>query len=66
MLHKISEKYKSNKEKDDDIDDDTKEVEINKNGEVAETDNDKLFIDAVNGAPPPQDAMTNTTADDDE
>ena len=34
MLRKLAEKYESKKEKYDDIDDDTKEVEINK---VAET-----------------------------
>ena len=34
-------------------------MEIN---EVAETDNGELVVDATNGAPPPQDAMTTTTA----
>ena len=64
MLCKLAEKGESKEEKDDDIGDETKEVEINDNGEVVETDNDELAIDAVNDAPPPQDAPTNirTTA----
>ena len=59
MLRNLADKDESKKEKDDDIDDDTKEVEINK---VAETYNNKLFVDATKNAPPPQDAMTTTTA----
>ena len=57
MLRKLAGKEKSKKEKDDGIDDDTKEVDIN---EVAETDNDELVVDAANNAPPPQDAMVTT------
>ena len=60
MLRKLAEKNKSKKEKDDDIDDETKEVDINKNREVVETDNDELVIDNANNAPPPQDAPTST------
>ena len=37
-------------------------MEINENGEVAETENDELVINAVNKAPPHKDAMTTTTA----
>ena len=44
-----------------DIDDETKEVEINKNGDFAETEHDKLFVDDATKAPPPLKAMTNTT-----
>ena len=62
MLRKLAEKDESKKEKDDDIDDKTKEVEISENGEVVETDNDKLVVDAANDSPPPQEAMNNTTA----
>ena len=58
MLRKIAEKDEYKKEKDDNISDATKEVEINENGEVAETDNDKIFADASNGTTRPQDAMT--------
>ena len=36
MLSKLAEKDESKKDKDDDIDDDTKEVEINENGEVGQ------------------------------
>ena len=61
MLHKLAEKEESKKEKDDDIYDGTKEVEINKNGEIAETDNEKLVVNDVNDAPPPQDFTTTTT-----
>ena len=59
MLHKLEEKYESKKEKDNNIDDDAKEVEIN---EVAETDNDKLVVNAANNSPPPQDTMNTTMA----
>ena len=59
MLHKLAEKDESKKEKDDNIDEETKEVEINK---VAETDNDGLVVGAANDAPPPQDDTTTTTA----
>ena len=38
-------------------------MEINENGEATETYNDELVNDAANDAPPPQDAMTTTTAD---
>ena len=48
MLQKLAEKDEYKKEKDDDIDDETKEVEINK---VAETDNDELVADAANNPP---------------
>ena len=58
MLRKLAEKDKSKKEKDDGIDNETKEVEINKNREVIETDNEELVVDAANDAPPPQDAPT--------
>ena len=37
MLSKLAEKEESNKEKDDSIDKETKEVNINENGEVTET-----------------------------
>ena len=59
ILHKLAEKEEYKKEKDDNIDDKTKEVEIN---EVAEMDNNKLVFDSANDAPPTQDTMTNTTA----
>ena len=62
MLRKLSEKDESKMEKDNNIDDNTKEVVINENGEVAETDNDELVVDAANDTPPPQDAMNTTTA----
>ena len=56
------EKNESNEEKDNNIDDEkTKEVEINKNGEVANTVNEKLVVDAANDAPTPQDTPTTTT-----
>ena len=58
MLRKLGGKDESKKEKDDNIDNDTKEVEIN---EVTEADNDKLVVDAANDAPPHQDALTTTT-----
>ena len=64
MLCKLAEKDKSKEEKDDDIGDDIKDVEINNNGEVVEvveTENDELTINAVNNALPPQDAPTTTT-----
>ena len=54
MLRKLAEKDESNKQKDNDIDDETKELDIN---EVAETDNYELVIDAANDAPPPQESM---------
>ena len=62
ILCKLAEKDESKNEKDEKIDNETKEVEINKNGEVAETENDEIVADAANGAPPPQDAMATTTA----
>ena len=55
------EKDNSNKETDDEIDNGTKEVDINNNGEFIETDNDEFIVDAANDAPHPQDAPTNTT-----
>ena len=62
ILCKLSEKDKSREEKDDGIGGDTKEVNINKNGEVVEKDSDKLVVDAANDAPPPpQEAPTTTT-----
>ena len=62
MLRKLAENDKSKREKDNEIDNETKEVEINNNGEVIDMDNDKLVINAANDDPPPQDAMTTTTA----
>ena len=62
MLRKLLEKEKSKKEKDNNIDNYTKEVQIKENGKVAETDTDELVADAKNNDPPPQDAMTTTTA----
>ena len=62
MLRNLAEKDEPKKEKDDDIDDNTKEVEIKEKVEVAETDNDELVFNDTNDAPPPQDAMTTTTA----
>ena len=50
MLRKLAERENSKKEKDNDIDNETKEVEIN---EVAETDNNELVVDAANDTPPP-------------
>ena len=61
MLRKPAEKDESKKEKDDNIDNNTKEVEINENGEVTENENEKLVVDAANDDPPPQDAMNTTT-----
>ena len=60
MLHNLAEKEEYKRKKDKDIHDDTKEVEIKKNREVVETDNDKLFLDAANDNPPPKDALTTT------
>ena len=37
-------------------------MDINENGEVVETDNEKLVIDAANDGPPPQDALNTTMA----
>ena len=39
-------------------------MEINKNVDIAELDNDKYFVDAANDAPHPQGAMTTNTAAD--
>ena len=58
---KLAEKDESKKKKADDIDDHTKEVEINENGEVLEADNDKLVVNDANNNPPPQDTLTTTT-----
>ena len=62
MLRKLAEKDESKKDKYDDINDETKEVEINDNGELAETENDKLFVDATNDAPPTQEYPATTAA----
>ena len=62
MLRKLAKNNESNEEKESDIDDETKEVEINENGEVVETENDELVVDAANNAPPPQESPTTTTA----
>ena len=51
ILCKPAERDESKKEKDDDIDDKTKEVEINENREVAEMDNDKLVVYATSDDP---------------
>ena len=51
MMRKLAEKDESKKEKDDGIDDETNEVEINKNGEVVEMENDGLVVDAANDDP---------------
>ena len=59
MLRKLAEKDESKKEKDDGIDSETKEVDIN---EVVETDNEKLVVDAASDATPPKDAINTTTA----
>ena len=59
MLRKLAEKDEYKKEKDGNIDNYTKEVEIN---EVTETYNDELVFDAANDTHPPQDAMPNSTA----
>ena len=61
ILCKLAEKDESKKEKDDDIGSKTKEVEIDENGEVIDTDNEKLVVDAAKDAPPPQDAPSTTT-----
>ena len=61
IMRKLVEKDEFKKEEDNTIYDETKEVNIN---EVAETDNDELFVNAANDATPPQDAMTSTTAAD--
>ena len=62
MLRKLAEKDKPKEEKDDNIDNDTKEAEINDNGEVVDTDNGELVLDAANDAPPPQDDPPTTTS----
>ena len=59
ILHKLVEKEKPKKDKDDNSYDETKEVEIN---EVAETDKEELLFDDKNDNPTPQDAMTTATA----
>ena len=61
ILRKLAKKDKHKKEKDDNIADKTKELDINKNGEVVKTDNEKLVVDAANDAPPLQDALTTST-----
>ena len=62
MLHKLEEKDESKKEKDGEIVNETNELDMIKNGEVVEIDNDELVVDATNDAPPPQDAMNTNTA----
>ena len=68
MLHKLAEKDDTKKERDNDIDNETKKFNINKNVEVAETENEKLVVDSANDPPPPQYNMTTntTTADAEE
>ena len=62
IMRKLAEKDESKKDKDNNnIDDKTKEVEINDNREVAETENYELVVDATNDNPPPQYAPTTTT-----
>ena len=61
MLRKLAEMEESKEEKYYDIDDNIKEVDINKSREVIETDNDKLVVNAANNATPHWDALTNTT-----
>ena len=61
MLRKLADKEKSKEEKDENIYDETTEVDIKDNEEVAETDNAKLVVDAANDATPPQDALTTNT-----
>ena len=61
MLRNLAEKDELKKEKDDDIDKNAKEVEINENREIVYMDNDELVVDATNNTPPPQDTMTTTT-----
>ena len=51
MMHKLAEKEKYKKEKDDKIGYETKEVNINENREVADMDNEELDVDAVNDPP---------------
>ena len=60
MVRKLAERDEYKEEKDDNIDDYTKEVEINKNGDIVETDNEKIVVDAANDAPSPQDSLTTT------
>ena len=62
MLSKLAEKDEYKEDKDNKIDNNTKEVEINENGEVIDTDNEKLVINAANDDTPPQDSITTTTA----
>ena len=45
MLRKLAKKEEPKKDKDIDIDDETKEVDINKNGEVIDTDLVALVLD---------------------
>ena len=61
MLHTLAEKDEFKEDKDDNIDDKTKEVDINKNGELVETENGELVVDAANNTPPHQDAPNTTT-----
>ena len=65
ILRKLVEKDESKEEKYDEINEDTKELEINDSGGVLETENEKLVVDSANDPPPPQYNMTNntTTAD---
>ena len=61
ILRNLAEKDESKKDKDNDIEDKTKEADIKNNGDFIETDNDELVVDAANNAPPPQDAPNTTT-----
>ena len=61
MLRKLEEKEKSKKQKDYNIEYDNNEVGINNKGEVVETNNDELVVDAAYSAPPPQEAPTTIT-----
>ena len=48
MLHKLAEKEKSKWDKYNDDDDKTKQVEVDDNGEVVETDNGELDDEKYN------------------
>ena len=61
ILRKLVEKDESKEEKYDEINDDTKELDINDNGGVLETENDELVVDDTNDAPTPQEVPTTTT-----
>ena len=61
MLCKLEDKDESKEEKDDGIENETNDVDINGNEEVIEMENVKLVVDAANDAPPPQDDQTTST-----